>query len=70
MHEAFVQIHGADGSVPSEAIYDVRRGRQFPWRKLAKRIREAHYAETPIDQVKEIVRVLDCFIDDLYEGKA
>lgn len=66
MRTAFVQMHGADGTVPSESIYDIRRGRQAPWRKLAKRIAEAHAAETPKDQVLEIVRVLTVYVEHLY----
>lgn len=68
MRTAFVQMHGADGTVPSESIYDIRRGRQAPWRKLAKRIAEAHDKDTPIEQVREIVRALDIYIDELYHG--
>lgn len=68
MHSAFVEMHGADGSVPSEAIYEIRRLRQRPWRCLARRITEAHEAETPIEQVKAIVRVLDLYIDELYSS--
>ena len=66
MHTAFAQITGADGNVPSEAIYDIRRDRQHPWRVLARRLTEAHRADTPKEQVKAIVRVLDLFVDSLY----
>lgn len=66
MHAAFVQLEGADGSVPSEAIYDIRRRRQHPWRKLAKRLMEARAADTPKEQVMEIVRVLTVYVERLY----
>jgi hypothetical protein len=68
MHSAFVSMQGADGTVPSDAIYDIRRHRQRPWSCLARRITEAHAADTPIEQVKEIVRVLDLYIDNLYSS--
>lgn len=68
MHAAFTQVEGRDGTVPSEAIYDIRRWRQYPWRKLGKRIVEMHAAGTTIDQAKRIVRVLDLFIDRLYNS--
>lgn len=67
MHTAFAQIAGKDGKVPSDAIYDIRRDRQHPWRVLARRIAEAHAAETPKEQVKAIVKVLDLFVDELYK---
>jgi hypothetical protein len=68
MHSAFVGMQGADGSVPSEAIYDIRRHRQAPWRCLARRLTEARAADTPIEQVKEIARALDLYIDELYNS--
>jgi hypothetical protein len=68
MHTAFTQITGADGTVPSEAIYDIRRDRQHPWRVLARRLAEAHRADAPKEQVKAIVRVLDLFVDELYKS--
>lgn len=66
MHSAFTQVHGEDGTVPSDAIYDVRRGLQKPWRYLGRRLREMRDAGTDIEQAKEIVRVLDLFVDHLY----
>jgi hypothetical protein len=68
MHSAFVSVHGADGNVPSEAIYEIRRGRQHPWRLLGKRLREMREAETPIEQAKEIVKALDLYVDNLYNN--
>lgn len=68
MHAAFVQLEGKDGTVPSEAIYEVRRFRQKPWAYLARRISEAREADAPIEQVKEIVRVLDLYVDKLYNN--
>ena len=68
MHSAFVQLAGEDGTVPSAGIYEVRRHRQHPWRFLARRIDEARAKNTPIQQVKAIVRVLDDYIDALYGG--
>jgi hypothetical protein len=66
MHTAFTQLEGSDGTVPSEAIYEVRRGRQKPWAFLGRRLREARAADTPKEQVLEIVRVLATYVDRLY----
>lgn len=70
MHQAFVQVHGADGRVPSDAIYDIRRRRQFPWRCLGRRIREMKATEVSKEQAIEIVRVLELFVDRIYSDGA
>jgi hypothetical protein len=54
--------------VPSEACYDIRRHRQHPWRCLARRIREARAQSVPIDHVRELVRVLDRYILEVYQS--
>jgi hypothetical protein len=66
MRDAFVQMHTPEGTVPSEAISDIRRDRQHPWRYLARRIREARQQHVPKDKVKKLARVLDHFIDEVY----
>lgn len=66
MHSRFVQVEGANGAVPSTSIYEIRRGRQHPWRCLARRLIEMREADTPITQAKEIVRALDLFVDRIY----
>lgn len=66
MKDAFVGMYGEDGTVPSEAIYDIRRGRQMPWRVLGRRIREARASGVPIEQVKQVIRVLDTYVEGVY----
>lgn len=66
MVDAFVSMHTPEGTVPSQAISDVRRFRQRPWRYLARRIREARARSVPIDEVRQLVRVLDLYIDRIY----
>jgi hypothetical protein len=67
MKSAFVQMHTPEGTVPSEAISDIRRDRQHPWRYLARRIREARLNSVPKEQVKKLARVLDRYIDEVYD---
>lgn len=66
MKDAFVAMYGEDGSVPSEAIYDIRRGRQAPWRVLARRIREARAMGVPKEQVHAVVHVLEGYVESVY----
>lgn len=71
MHGAFTAVRGADGCAPSRAFYEIRRHSQHPWRLIARRVREARAAGAPREQVKEITRVLEQYIDQLYdEGSA
>src|SRR2546423_9284797 len=66
MKDAFVQMHTPTGTVPSDAISDIRRDRQHPWRYLARRIREARLQSVAKESVKQLARVLDRFIDEVY----
>lgn len=66
MVDCFIALHTPDGFVPSHAIYEIRRGRQHPWRYLARRIREARAQSVPKDSVKELIRVLDRFVEEVY----
>jgi hypothetical protein len=66
MLDAFIGLQGADGTVPSEGIADVRRLRQRPWRYLGRRIREARSQEVPKESVKQIARALDDYIERVY----
>lgn len=70
MHTVFTQAHGGDGFVPSPAIYEVRRRRQRPWRYMGRRLREMREADVPKEQAKEIVRVFELYIDQLYSSGA
>lgn len=67
MKDAFISMHTPDGTVPSDAISDIRRDRQHPWRYLARRIREARLQRVPKEQVKKLARVLDHYIDEVYD---
>jgi hypothetical protein len=67
MTDAFISLHTPSGTVPSDAISDIRRGRQHPWRCLARRIREAKAGKVSKESVKELVRVLDRFVDEVYD---
>jgi hypothetical protein len=66
MVTAFVCLHTPEGNVPSEAIYEIRRGRQHPWRYFARRIREARAQSVPKEAVKELVAVLDRYVEEIY----
>lgn len=55
LRTAFASVAGADGTVPSEAIYDIRRGRQHPWRTLARRLVEMREAGASEDQAHLII---------------
>lgn len=66
MHSAFCQVEGADGTVPSTAIYDIRRRRQRPWSCLARRLREMRDSDTPKESTMQIVQVLALYVDRLY----
>lgn len=69
MRDVFVRMHSLGGTVPSEAISDIRRGRQAPWRYLARRIREAARAGVPKTDVDGLVRELADYIDEVYDAK-
>lgn len=66
MVDVFVSLHTPEGTVPGEAISDIRRLRQRPWRYLARRIREAREHDVPVEDVRKLVQVLDRFVSDLY----
>lgn len=69
MHSAFCQVEGADGTVPSTAIYEIRRRRQRPWRFLARRLREMRDSDTPKESTMQIVRVLELYVNNLYDDR-
>lgn len=54
MHSSFVAMRGADGRVPSDGIFDIRRNHRRPWKTLAKRLYEAVEAGVAPDQVAAV----------------
>lgn len=58
VHSFFVGVVGATGTVPSEAIHDIRRHRQHPVRYLVRRIEEmadAGVSDDKLDELKGVV---------------
>lgn len=67
LHDAFIAIRGADGTVPSNGVYEIRQKDQHPWRILAKRFRECRDAGVPKEQVLGVLRVFAAWVEkDLY----
>lgn len=66
MQAVFANLHGEGGAIPSRPIYEAGEGYQWPWRRMGQRIREARAGRTPVEKVKQIVRVLDQYIDAQY----
>lgn len=52
MRAAYARCQGADGTVPSRAVYDIRCGQQKPWSKTAKRAIEMFDAGVPVADIK------------------
>lgn len=65
--ELVAAVRGADGKVPSPAFYDIAEGRQFPWRVLARRVREMKARRVPKEVAKvTILRPLERYIARIY----
>lgn len=52
MRRRFMRCVGADGTVPSRAVQEIREGRQAPWRKSARRVIEMRDAGVPATEIK------------------
>lgn len=68
-HTFYVQAVDDDGHVPSEAISDIRRHRQHPWRVEGRRIREMILADVDDDVLDELPFVWQRFIQRCRELK-
>jgi hypothetical protein len=67
MQGAFVLVYGADGTVPSAAIYNIRNNDHHPWRVLARRYVEMRQKQAPIEQaLKTVDELRDWIVQDLY----
>lgn len=66
MHDVFCTLTGADGNVPSEGVQEIRERRQWPWRVIARRFREARDAGVPASQLDEVIHVLQQYRVRLY----
>jgi hypothetical protein len=66
VRDVFVSMFGEKGTVPSEAISDIRRDRQHPLRFLGRRIREARRANVPKEKVQPLAQVIADYIDQVY----
>jgi hypothetical protein len=66
MQTVFAALHAEDGTVPSRGIQEIREGRQWPWRMIARRFREAAVANVPESQLDEVIHVLQQFKCSLY----
>lgn len=51
----------------SRGIQEICDQRQWPWRVLARRFREARDGAVPMNQMLSAVYVLEMFVRDLYE---
>lgn len=65
MHTAFCAMTTEEGSVPSRGVQDIRQHSQHPWRVLARRLREAHAAGVHKQQLHNVVRVFEHYVDRL-----
>jgi hypothetical protein len=66
MHAAFAAMAGADGTVPSRGVQEIREKRQWPWRVLARRSREGRDAGVPLRQALGPVHAYEQWLRDLY----
>lgn len=66
MHDAFLRMVTPEGLVPSRGIQAVRQHEQAPWRILARRIEEARQAGVPKAAVKQVIRTLDHWAEELF----
>lgn len=62
MHSAFCALNAPDGTVPSEGVQLIREHRQWPWRVLGRRLREAVNAGVTSGQLYEITHELNLYI--------
>ena len=66
MRTVFAALHAEDGTVPSRGVQEIREGRQWPWRVIARRFREARLANVPESQLDEVIAVLVSYKCSLY----
>ena len=70
MHTVWVALNTPSGTVPSEGIQMIRERRQWPWRVIARRFREARNAGVPASQLDEVIHVLRQYRERLYATPA
>lgn len=70
MRRAWVRLVRPDGQVPeTRGLRAVRDGEQHPWRVIGRRLREARAEDVGRERVKEVLAVLDEFVDRLYDQR-
>lgn len=69
MHTAVARIADPLGNVPDKRTYRMREGHGWPWRVLARAIVAWYRLRVPRHQVKNVIRTLDDWTDEVYDGR-
>jgi hypothetical protein len=60
--EVYAAMEDAEGGVPTWSIYNIRTGRQWPWRTTARQLLAAIQAGVPVGQVAPVATTLEAWI--------